>query len=63
MFYYQVKQWGRFQLTASPTEADVVIELKYVIEDKGTHTGSAYNSYTKQSTIYSYKVTDPSVDA
>ncbi len=58
-FYSQMKSWGRFQLTAAPAQADVVIELKYLIEDKGQHTGSAYNSYTKQTTVYSYDVTDP----
>jgi hypothetical protein len=58
-FYSQMKQWGRFQLTASPAEADIVIELKYVIEDKGEHTSSSYNFYTKQTQVYSYDVTDP----
>ncbi|WP_390891587.1 DUF4136 domain-containing protein [Edaphobacter flagellatus] len=50
---------GKFALAPSPDQADLVIELKYVIEDKGQHTGSAYNSYTKQTTVYSYDVTDP----
>jgi hypothetical protein len=58
-FYSQMKQWGRFQLTASPSEADIVIELKYVVVDMGQHTGSAYNSYTKQTSVYSHDVTDP----
>jgi hypothetical protein len=58
-FYAEIKKWGRFELTASPSQADIVIELKYAIEDKGQHTGSAYNSYTKQTTVYSYDVTDP----
>lgn len=58
-FYADIKKWGRFQLAPSPSQADIVIELKYVIEDKGQHTGSAYNAYTKQTTVYSYDVTDP----
>jgi len=58
-FYAEMTKWGRFQLAPSPDQADIVVELKYVIEDKGEHTGSAYNSYTKQTTIYTYDVTDP----
>jgi hypothetical protein len=58
-FYSEIKKWGRFQLAPSPAQADIVIELKYFIEDKGEHTGSAYNSYTKRTTVYSYDVTDP----
>jgi hypothetical protein len=58
-FYSQIKLWNRFKLAPSPSEADIVIELKYFIEDKGEHTGSTYNSYTKQTQVYSYDVTDP----
>jgi hypothetical protein len=58
-FYAEMKKWGRFQLAPSPDQADIVAELKYVIEDKGERTGSTYNSYTKQTSIYSYDVTDP----
>lgn len=58
-FYAQMKQWGRFQLAASPAEADVVIELKYVVEDKGTHVWSSTNTYTNQTQIYSSRITDP----
>ena len=58
-FYSQMKQWGRFKIADAPSQADVVIELKYLVVDKGEHTGSAYNSYTKQTSVYSYDVTDP----
>jgi hypothetical protein len=58
-FYAEMKKWGRFQLAPSPDQADIVVELKYVIEDKGERVGSAYNSYTKQTTVYSHDVTDP----
>jgi len=58
-FYSQIKQWGRFQLAASPAQADIVIELRYVVEDKGTHVWSSTNTYTNQTQVYSAQVTDP----
>jgi hypothetical protein len=58
-FYAQMKQWGRFELAASPAQADVVIELKYLIEDKGTRVWSSTNTYTNQTQVHSAEVTDP----
>lgn len=58
-FYADMKAWHRFDLAQSPSGADIIIELKYEIVDKGERTGSAYNSYTKQTSVYSYDVTDP----
>ena len=60
-FYADMKKWGRFQLASSPADADIIIELKYLIEDKGSHVGSSYNSYTKRTQVYSVDVTDPQV--
>ena len=60
-FYAEMKKWGRFQLAPSPSQADIVIDLKYEIVDLGHHLGSAYNSYTKQTTVYSQHVTDPQI--
>jgi hypothetical protein len=58
-FYSDMKQWGRFQAAPSPDQADVIIQLRYVIEDKGQHVGTAYNSYTGQTSVYTRDVTDP----
>ena len=40
-FYSQVKQWGRFQLVGSPEGADIILELRYFVEDKGTRVSSS----------------------
>lgn len=58
-FYSELKKWGHFEFAPSPAQADIIIELRYFIEDKGQHVSSAYNSYTKQTSVYSYDVTDP----
>ena len=58
-FYAQMKQWGRFQLAASPAESDVVIELKYFVEDKGTRVWSSTNTYNNQTQVHSAQVIDP----
>jgi hypothetical protein len=58
-FYAQVKQWGRYQLVGSPTEADIILELRYFVEDKGTHVSSATNTYTGQTQVFSHEIVDP----
>lgn len=58
-FYSQIKEWGRFQIVGSPADADVIIELRYFVEDKGTHVGSVTNYYTGQTQVYSNAITDP----
>jgi hypothetical protein len=57
--YAQMKQWSRFQLASSPEQADIVIELKYFVEDHGTHVWSSTNTYTNQTQVYSAQVVDP----
>lgn len=54
-----MKQWGRFEQTASPSQADVIIELKYVIGDQGTRVWSSTNSYTHETQVHSAEMTDP----
>ena len=58
-FYAQVKQWGRYELVGSPSEADIILELRYFVEDKGTHVWSSTNTYTGQTQVYSRQLTDP----
>ena len=58
-FYAQVKQWGRYQLVGSPAEADIILELRYFVEDKGTKISSATNTYTGQTQVFSREVIDP----
>ncbi len=58
-FYAQVKQWGKYELVGSPSESDIILELRYFVEDKGTHVWSSTNTYTGQTQVYSKQVTDP----
>jgi hypothetical protein len=58
-FYSQVKTWGRYQLVGSPSEAEVVIELKYFVIDQGPLVWSSTNTYTHQTQVHSAEMTDP----
>jgi hypothetical protein len=58
-FYSQVKTWGRYQLVGSPSEAQVIIELKYFVVDQGPHVWSSTNTYTGQTQVHSTEMTDP----
>ena len=58
-FYAQMKAWGRFEIVGSPSAADVVVELRYFVQDSGTRVSSYTNSYTGQTQIVSREVVDP----
>lgn len=58
-FYSDVKTWNRFELVGSPSAADVIFELRYVVEDKGTHVWSSTNTYTGATQVYSNRIVDP----
>jgi hypothetical protein len=58
-FYSQIKTWGRFSIAGSPSDADIVIELRYVVEDAGTKVWSSTNTYTGETQVHSHKVVDP----
>jgi hypothetical protein len=58
-FYSDIKTWNRFELVGSPSAADVIFELRYVVEDKGTHVWSSTNSYTGATQVYSNRIVDP----
>ena len=58
-FYSQMKQWGRFDLVGNPSDADIIIDLRYTVEDRGPHIWSATNTYTGQTSVYSRELVDP----
>jgi hypothetical protein len=58
-FYSDVKTWNRFELVGSPSAADIIFELRYFVEDKGTRVWSSTNTYTGATQVYSNRVTDP----
>jgi hypothetical protein len=55
----RLKHWGRFSIAGSPSDADIVIELRYVVEDAGTKVWSSTNTYTGETQVHSHKVVDP----
>jgi hypothetical protein len=58
-FYSQMKQWGRFDLVGGPSDADLIIDLRYIVEDRGPHVWSATNTDTGQTSVYSRERVDP----
>ena len=40
-FYASMKNWGRYQLVSSPTNADLVVEISWVLTDTGLKTPSS----------------------
>jgi hypothetical protein len=58
-FYAQMNQWKRFEIVGSPAEADIIVELKYFVENLGNRVWSSTNSYTGQTQVYSRRDLDP----
>ena len=58
-FYSQMKAWGRFEIVGSPSAADVVVELRYFVEDDGTRVSSVTNTDTGSTQIISRRIVDP----
>lgn len=58
-FYSQPKIWGRYQLVGSPSEAQVILEVKYFVVDEGTRISTSTNTYTGKTQVYSREMIDP----
>jgi hypothetical protein len=58
-FYAQIKQWGRYQIVGSPADADIILELRYFVEDKGTRVSTATNTYTGHTQVFTHEIIDP----
>ena len=43
-FYSKMKEWGKYEIVGSPEEADLIVELSYRVEDKGTRVWSSTNT-------------------
>jgi hypothetical protein len=52
-FYSDMKDWGKYQIVGSPDEADLIIELAYRVEDKGTRVWSTTNTYNNTTQVHS----------
>jgi hypothetical protein len=60
-FYSKMKEWGKYQIVGSPEEADLIVELSYRVEDKGTRVWSSTNTYNNTTQVHSRQITDPQV--
>jgi hypothetical protein len=59
VFYSKMKDWGKYTIVGSPEEADLIIELSYRVEDKGTRVWSSTNTYNNTTQVHSAQITDP----
>jgi hypothetical protein len=58
-FYSKIKEWGKYDIVGSPEEADLIVELSYRVEDKGTRVWSTTNTYNNTTQFHSRQVVDP----
>ena len=58
-FYSKMKEWGKYEIVGSPEEADLIVELSYRVEDKGTQVWSSTNTYNNTTEVHSTHVVDP----
>jgi hypothetical protein len=45
-FYSEMKKWGKYQIVGTPDDADLIVELAYRVQDRGTRVWSSTNVYT-----------------
>lgn len=57
--YSAVKDWGRFEIVDTSAAADIIIEIRYVTEDKGVHVWSTTNSSNGETNVHSRQIVDP----
>jgi hypothetical protein len=58
-FYSKMKDWGKYEIVGSPEEADLIVELAYRVEDKGTRVWSSTNTYNNTTQVHSKQIVDP----
>lgn len=58
-FYSDMKNWGKYEIVGSPEGADLIVELSYRVEDKGTRVWSSTNTYNNTTQVHSAEVVDP----
>src|SRR5580704_974915 len=58
-FYSKMKEWARYEIVGSPEEADLIAELSYCVEDKGTRILSTDNTYNNTIHVYGGEIIDP----
>jgi hypothetical protein len=52
-FYSDMKNWGKYEIVGSKQEADLIVELAYRVDDKGTRIWSSTNTYNNTTQVHS----------
>jgi len=58
-FYSDMRKWGRYEIVGSPDQADLIIELAYLVERGGTRVWNSTNSYDGTTQVHSAQIVDP----
>ena len=58
-FYSKMKEWGKYEIVGSPEDADLIVELAYRVESRGTRVWSATNTYNNTTQVHSSQLVDP----
>src|ERR1700722_2231405 len=58
-FYSKMKEWGKYEIVGSPEEADLIVELSFRVEDRGTRVWSSTNTYNNTTHVHSVQIVDP----
>ena len=58
-FYSKMKEWSKYKIVGSPEESDLIVELSYRVEDKGTRVWSSTNTYYITTQVHSKQIIDP----
>lgn len=59
--YTEIKAWGRYKFVDNPEEAELVFEVIYAVEGRGTHVWSSTNVVTGATQVHSAQLTDPQI--
>jgi PEGA domain len=58
-FYSAMKQWGKYEIVGSPSDADIIMELAYRVEREGTRVWSSTNTNDGTTHVRSTQIVDP----
>jgi hypothetical protein len=57
--YAAVKEWTRFQIVDASSDADVIMDIRYITEDHGTRVWSTTNPSNGATNVHSRQIVDP----
>src|SRR5260370_15496728 len=54
--YAAMKEWSRFQIVGTTSDADLILEIRYVTEDHGTRVWSTTNASSGATNVHSRQI-------